>query len=57
MGQSLTEAILKASVFGQFGGKDTDRELRDKVESYANCQVGIVLAYTAEPFGDNEIIQ
>ena len=43
-------------MFGQFGGKDTNKELRDKVESYANRKVGVVLAYTAEPFDDSEAI-
>ena len=57
LGKSLTEVILMASVFGQFGGKDTDKELRDKVESFAKQKVGVAFAYTAEPFKDTELLK
>ena len=57
LGQSLTQAILRASVFGQFGGKDTDKELRDKVELFARRKVGVAFAYTSEPFKDTELLK
>ena len=53
IGRSLTENILRASVFGHFGGEDTAEELSRKVEALAQRNIGILFAYTSEQIDHN----
>ena len=48
IGRPLTENLLRASVFGHFGGEDTAEELGRKVEALAQRNIGVLFAYTSE---------
>ena len=48
IGRSLTEDILRASIFGHFGGEDTAEELSRKVEALTQRKMGVMFSYTSE---------
>ena len=48
IGRSLTEDILRASIFGHFGGEDTAKELGRKVEALTQRKMGVLFSYTSE---------
>lgn len=55
-GWSLTEKLLKTTVFSQFVAEDTDKELTRKVQLYDQRKVGVVFAYTSEPLEEDQIV-
>lgn len=56
LGWSLTERLLKATIFSQFVAEDTDKELTRKVQLYDQRKVGVVFAYTSEPLEEDQMV-
>ena len=56
LGWSLTERLLKATIFSQFVAEDTDKELTRKVQLYDQRKVGMVFAYTSEPLEEDQMV-
>lgn len=57
IGRPLTEKILRASVFGHFGGEDTAEELSRKVEALTQRKMGVLFSYTSEQIEHGQSIQ
>lgn len=53
VGRPLTENILRASIFGHFGGEDTAEELSRKVEALTQRKMGVMFSYTSEQIDHN----
>lgn len=56
LGWTLTERLLKATIFSQFVAEDTDKELTKKVQLYDQRKVGVVFAYTYEPLEEDQVV-
>lgn len=57
IGRSLTANILRASVFGHFGGEDTPEKLSKKVEALAQRNLGVLFSYTSEQIDHSHSIE
>jgi len=57
IGKPLTESILRASVFGHFGGEDTAEELGKKVETLTQRKIGVLFSYTSEQIDHDQSIK
>ena len=53
VGRPLTENILRASIFGHFGGEDTAEELSRKVEALTQRKMAVMFSYTSEQIDHN----
>lgn len=53
VGRPLTENILRASIFGHFGGEDTAEELSRKVDALTQRKMGVMFSYTSEQIDHN----
>jgi len=52
IGQTLTESLLKATVFGHFCGDASEEGLREKAEALTQRQLGVLFGYNSEPMED-----
>ena len=57
IGRPLTESILRASVFGHFGGEDGAEELSRKVEALTQRKMGVIFSYTSEQFDHSPLLK
>jgi len=52
IGQSLTESLLKATIFGHFCGDASEEGLRQKAEALTRRHMGVLFGYNSEPIED-----